>query len=329
MRPPAFWWNPPDTPGMAARFLAPLAALTAAGTARRVARPGWRAPVPVISVGNLSVGGTGKTPTVTALLERLSGRGHRAVVITRGYGGSMTGPVAVDPLRHSAGEVGDEPLLLSAFGPVVVARDRAEGARLAIDAGATILVLDDGHQNPALVKDLSLVVVDAEQGFGNGRCLPAGPLREPVAAGLARAGLVLMIGPTAARAAFEGQWRSRITAPLIAAEIRPLQTGMSWEGTPVVAFAGIGRPEKFFATLRGLGADLRGTVALDDHAPLTPALVSRLAKQAAATGAQLVTTEKDAVRLPQSSRSSVLTLPVRLSIPDTSALDRALDGFGP
>jgi tetraacyldisaccharide 4'-kinase len=328
MRPPAFWFAPPEAPGLWPWLLSPLARLTAAATARRVAIPGWRAPVPVISVGNLSVGGTGKTPTVIALAEHLARRGRSVAVITRGYGGTLSGPVAVDPLRHTAAEVGDEPLLLSAFAPVVVARDRAAGARLALAQGPGVLMLDDGHQNPSLARDLSIVVVDAEQAFGNARCLPAGPLREPVAAGLSRADLLLCIGPEPARSDFLRRWRPLIPVPVAEASLEPLATGMDWAGAPVFAFAGIGRPEKFFATLRGLGADLRGTASLDDHAPLTPALMSRLLGRAAALGAQPVTTEKDAMRLPAAFRGQVLSLPVRLRIGDTSRLDDAFGRLG-
>ena len=317
MRAPGYW----QRDGLLPRVLSPLGALYGALTARRVARPGLRLPVPVICVGNLSAGGTGKTPTVIALLERLPEGTH---VLSRGHGGRLKGPLRVDPARHSAADVGDEPLLLAAFAPVWIGADRAATGRAAVAAGARCLVMDDGFQNPGLEKDLGLVVVDAERGFGNGRMIPAGPLREPVAAGLKRADAVLSIGGPEAQEKFDAAWGARIPVPRLTARLRPLATGMVWTDMPVLAFAGIGYPEKFFATLRELGANVIHAEPLTDHQPLTPALMTRLEAEAKLRRAQLVTTEKDAVRLPASFRQKVLTVPVRLVFDDPDAVEAVL-----
>lgn len=329
MRTPGFWFTPTGQPALAARLLAPLGALYAGATARRLAKPGWRAPVPVICIGNINAGGTGKTPATIAIARRLTERGTAVHVVTRGHGGTLTGPVQVDPARHTAAETGDEPLLIARAAPVWVARDRAAGAQAAIAAGAQAILLDDGFQNPALDKDLSLVVVDAGVGFGNGRCLPAGPLREPVETGLARADLLLSIGPKADQARFAKDWGALLNRqgrlPHLTGELAPQAQTADWQTRRVLAFAGIGRPEKFFATLRGLGTELAATQALADHQPLTPALIEDLAARAAAMGAELVTTEKDAMRLPPEWRDRIATLPVELRLDDWTALDAALE----
>ena len=332
MRAPPFWFRPPEAPGVLARLLAPLGTLYGRATAHRLRRgegAAYRAGVPVICVGNLVAGGAGKTPLVMALAMRLAGRGHAVHVVSRGHGGSAEGPLRVDPARHEAALVGDEPLILAPFAPVWVAKDRAHGVRAAVDAGAGVIVMDDGFQNPAVVKDLSLVVVDAARGFGNGRCLPAGPLREPVAAGLARASAVVSIGDGSGQARFRARWGWALGAlPHLTGRLEPVPTGMDWRGVRVLAFAGIGDPGRFFATLRAEGAELVREVALDDHQPLPAALVARLEAEAFARGAQLVTTEKDAARMPAALRPRVLTLVVRLHLDDPAALDALLVRIG-
>jgi tetraacyldisaccharide 4'-kinase len=314
MRPPEFWRRRGGT----ARLLAPLGEAYALGARlrRRLTRPA-RAGLPVICIGNLVAGGAGKTPTALAVAERLAALGRRPAFLTRGYGGSETGPLLVDPARHDAGRVGDEALLLARRHPTVVARRRPAGAVLARSTGADVVVMDDGFQNPSLAKTLSLLVIDAEQGLGNGRVLPAGPLREPAAEGLARAQGVVLIGSA------DAELRRRLGGQeVLAARLEPLSENLA--GQRVLAFAGIGRPEKFFATLAGLGAELVERRSFADHHRYRAAELAALRQAAAAADAALITTEKDWLRLAADERQGIAMLPVRLVFAEPLRLDRLL-----
>lgn len=317
MRAPDFWDRTDFLSRLAMRALSPLGALygeTVRYKAERAAP--HRVRVPVICVGNISAGGTGKTPIAIAVADAIIARGRNPFFLTRGYGGKLKGPVVVSK-SHRARDVGDEPLLLSRKASTVVARNRAEGAELAAERGADVIIMDDGHQNFSLAKDLSLIVVDGARGFGNGLVLPAGPLREPASQGLARADAVIISGdgnPTLT--AFEGL--------VLRAHIAPAATA-NWRGRRVIAFAGIGRPEKFFASLAGLGADLVGTVRFADHHFYTTNEIGALKAKARAVKAQLVTTEKDFVRLTEAEREDIAVLPVCAAIEPIDALDRLLD----
>ena len=324
MQAPKFWYR---SRSWQAFLLSPLGMVYAWATARRQknARP-TRMDIPVICIGNLNVGGTGKTPTTIAIAQMLISRGIAVHIVSRGYGGSLQAVTQVDPRVHTADETGDEPLLMAAFAPTWVANERVAGARAAQNAGADVILLDDGFQDPSLIKDLSIIVVDATRGFGNGRCLPAGPLREPVHVGLKRANAVISIGEPEA----QSQFRERAADQLgqiahITASLKPIEMGMPWAEGRYLAFAGIGDPEKFFGTLRGLGAALVRTVALDDHQKLARPMIKRLMQEAQSMNAQLVTTEKDAARLPADLRSGILSLPVRLEFDDAHVLETLLE----
>ncbi|MEO0357104.1 MAG: tetraacyldisaccharide 4'-kinase [Pseudomonadota bacterium] len=325
MRTPAFWYKPKTT---LATVLGPLGRLYAAATAMRVRKfnTAYEAPVPVICIGNLNAGGTGKTPTTIALAERLRCRQRKVVILSKGYKGARYGPWVVDPASDTAADVGDEPLMMAAFATTIVAGDRAEGAAMAAAEGAEVILMDDGFQSPAVHKDASIVVVDAGKGFGNGLCIPAGPLREPVADGLARADLVLTVGSAPQQNNFPGPLLP--TSNRIQAQLVPLPTGMPWSGLRAVAFAGIGLPDKFFKTLKAAGVTVLAEHSLADHQAVPKALFDRLLRDAQSKNAQLVTTEKDAIKLPPDLRPLVLPFPVRLAIEDWSDIDAIFDRLG-
>lgn len=322
MRPPAFWRDD----GPLARALQPIAMIyDAIATRRAHAIVARRALVPVLCVGNLTIGGAGKTPTAIALARHLAAHGRRPAIVTRGYRGRLAGPIAVDPARHGVEDVGDEALVCARRVETWIARDRHAGAMAAHAAGADVVVLDDGLQNPSLAKDVSLVVVDGEYGFGNGRVMPAGPLRERLEAGLPRARAFVLIGEDRARL------RECLLAhaPVLTARLAPAQAAEHWRDRPVVAFAGIFRPGKFWATLESLGARLIERHAFADHHRFRPAELERLHARAIAAGAALVTTEKDHVRLSREWRESIACIAVDLVFDDPAALDRVLaSGLG-
>ncbi|AWB24972.1 tetraacyldisaccharide 4'-kinase [Methylobacterium currus] len=323
MQAPGFWWR--DEATLTARLLAPLGAIYGGLAARRMARAGAEAPCPVVCIGNFTLGGAGKTPTALAVAGLLRGLGRRPVFLSRGYGGRLTGPVRVDPARHGAAEVGDEPLLLARAAPAIVSRDRVAGARACREAGADVVVMDDGLQNPSLAKTLVIAVVDGAVGLGNRRVFPAGPLRAPAEAqwGQVHAALVIGDGAPGARVLAEAERRG---LPALRGRLLPDPAAAGrLRGRPVLAFAGIGRPEKFFATLREIGADLRATRAFPDHHAFTAVEAESLAAEAAAQDLLLVTTEKDRVRLP--AALPVATLPVRLALEEPDAVSALLRGL--
>ncbi len=317
---PEFWARKPT---LAADLLLPIgAAWDAAGRLRRaLARPS-HAPVPVICVGNLVAGGAGKTPIVIALAAWLASRAVAVHIVTRGYGGRLAGPVRVEPRRHDFAAVGDEALLLAAGAPSWVARDRSAGIAAAVEAGAAAILLDDGFQNPSVDKTLALIVVDSAYGFGNGRVMPAGPLRENLRRGLARAdGVVLLTGQSETPRMPPIAWADGV--PIVPAALAPI-AGDRLAGTRVLAFAGIGRPEKFFATLRWLGAEFVGERKFPDHHPYSPGEIAELRRAAERERAQLVTTAKDFVRLPVAARRGIEVLEVGIDWPDPASLARLL-----
>jgi tetraacyldisaccharide 4'-kinase len=294
MREPAFWWR---EPGMAARALSPVAALYGLVAGTRLRLRGRRADVPVVCLGDPTVGGAGKTPTAIAVARMLQAAGERPVFLTRGYGGELAGPLAIDPAQHRAAEVGDEPLLLARAATTIVARSRPQGARTAMAAGASVVVMDDGFQNPSLAKDFAVLIVDAGRGIGNGRVIPAGPLRAPLRAQLARADALVVIGEGLAAADVAASARAR-DVPVFQARLVPDPDIVAALGSGrVLAFAGIGSPDKFFATLSGAGIAVAATRMFPDHHRFTKMEADALCEEADRDGLVLVTTEKDLARM--------------------------------
>lgn len=305
MKAPGFW----NADGALSRLLSPASAVwTAAGRVRRWAAVPYRPGVPLICVGNAVAGGAGKTPVALALAAEIKGLGLKVGFLSRGHGGSEPGPLKVDPAVHAADAVGDEPLLLARSAITVIARDRAAGARLLEAEGVDTIVMDDGLQNPSVAPTAALLVVDGGAGFGNGRVMPAGPLREPLADALARVDLVAVVGDDRAGvAAAVGPAR-----PLVRAHLEPLPGTERFAGSRVLAFAGIGRPAKFAQTLTEAGAKVVELVSFPDHHRWRGEEVMTLIERARSLGATPITTEKDAIRLPPPARAMVEVFPVAL-----------------
>jgi tetraacyldisaccharide 4'-kinase len=322
MREPAFWYRPAS---WKSHLLKPLAALYGAVAAHRLQRKGLAAGIPVFCIGNYHGGGAGKTPTVLALASLLRELGETPVVLSRGYRGKLRGPVRVDGAKHSAADVGDEPLMLSQSVPVVVSRDRADGVALAKSLAATVILMDDGFQNPAVAKDASLIVIDSVRGIGNAKVMPAGPLRAPLSLQIARTDALIVIGGGHAADGVAGTV-ARQGKPVLSARFRPDEASLSaLRGKRVLAFAGIGDPARFFATLREAGVDVADVRKFPDHHPLTPDETASLVAEAESNGLTLVTTEKDMARLrtpeglPDWARS-IVPFKVTLAFDDAAAL---------
>lgn len=323
MRDPAFWWQPPGT---AATLLSPVAKGYGAIAGARLGKAGRSVGIPVICVGNPTLGGSGKTPTALAIARLLLAAGKRPFFLTRGYGGELAGPILVDPAVHRAYDVGDEPLLLARLAPTMVARDRVAGAEAIRAAGADVIVMDDGFQNPSLAKTFSVLVVDGRRGIGNAKVFPAGPLRAPLEAQFKNAQAILIIGEISGAEEVLAAAKSR-GLPVFHGRLRPDAKALDAIAPhPVFAFAGIGDPEKFFATLRDARIDVRLRDAFPDHHPYRGSEILALMVRAEREGLVLVTTEKDLMRLSGEPDAAKLldvlrVLPVSLEVdePDVFA----------
>lgn len=323
MRPPEFWnaVDGRDSAPMLRLILTPFSWVTSWAAARRISTTVSYDPgIPVICVGNATMGGTGKTPVTIYLLKSLRRLSINAVGLTRGYGGQEKGPITVNP-NHTAADVGDEPLLLARHAPVWVAEGRDDGAKAAMTHGASAIVMDDGHQNPLLKKTISFMVVDAETGFGNGSVFPAGPLRENLTASLARADAVILMKPEPGIEISDHlaeQLKGKVVIPAYLAPAAPPPKGKLY------AFAGIGRPNKFFDSLRRHGGEIVEEIPYADHYKYKAEDIESLFALAAEYEAALITTEKDHVRLPKGYRKGVSAWPVEVKFEDELTLRRLL-----
>lgn len=318
MREPAFW-QPPST--WLSRLLLPLGAIYGEVAGSRMARKGVHVGIPVLCVGNYHVGGAGKTPTTLALVQVLRDLGEAPVVLSRGYGGRLRGPVKVDPAKHGAAEVGDEPLMMARQVTVVISRDRVSGAALARSTGASVIVMDDGFQNPAITKDASIIVIDGNRGLGNGRILPAGPLRAPLDLQIARTDALVVIGDGVAATGVAAMVAGK-GGPVLTARLMPDAASVTaLRGRRVLAFAGIGDPQRFFRTLRHSGIDVAAEKAFADHHPYTSGEIDALLAEAKRDGLTLVTTEKDVVKLrDMPGATDIVPFAVTLTFEDKAAL---------
>ncbi|UGY05409.1 tetraacyldisaccharide 4'-kinase [Bradyrhizobium quebecense] len=324
MREPAFWHRPSS---WTSQLLRPLAALYGAVAARRMQGSGVDAGIPVICVGNYHVGGAGKTPTVLALAKLLRELDERPVVLSRGYGGRLAGPVKVDRDHHTAADVGDEPLMMAATLPVVVSRGRASGLPLARAQDASVILMDDGFQNPSVLKDTCLIVIDGTRGVGNGRVIPAGPLRAPLSPQLERTDALIVVGEGRAAKKIAADLASR-GKPVLAAHLTPDQASLAaLSGRRALAFAGIGDPKRFFNSLRASGVDVVRNTAFPDHHAFTKDEIAQLVADARSDGLTLVTTEKDLARLRGPAgmpawAQAIVPFAVTLQFEDAAALRR-------
>ena len=318
MKTPVFW----NEHGIAAKLLNPASVLFGA-----VGRWRWRrvtpvsANIPILCVGNLVAGGAGKTPVALSLASRLRASGYATHFLSRGYGGAVRGPHRVDNDCDGPANVGDEALLLAAVSPTWVSRNRVDGARAAALAGAEVIVMDDGFQNPSVRKDVSLLVVDGEYGLGNQRLIPAGPMRERPADALKRADAVVVIGDD--ETGFR-RHAENVGMPCLRADMKPEEPAEAFAVEPIIAFTGIGRPEKFFRTLREIGCDVQATHPYPDHFPFRNGEIKRLKEEARRNDAVLVTTEKDAARIDPTARDGIEVLTITLQWEDEAALDDVL-----